>query len=415
MYDCLKRYKTIIFNKKVLIIDRESKAILKLDLDKYNRINNKDLEYKLDKYFNRYIDEESIENDISTAYFMVTNKCNLKCEFCSAMANIDGVSNLNFDFVKNEILPKLKKIGVSNIVISGGEPLLVNNLSEIVNEIRKELDVSITLQTNGVIVNEVLVNQLKDKIDYIDCSIQYYFQKMDKYSELEEKVILLKKITKNLGMSFVIDSKNKEFVYTVLDLCNKYDLMLSLKFVDPIGNAINNNVPVLSDADKIDIYNNIINYIIENEYYNLKFMSNFKANISFRESCGACKNIIAINSEGDIFVCYGLMEKEFLIGNIVDTNDNHIREKFRKKDFKFDYSNLFEKDAFKKCRECKIKEICAGKCGAVKHYNNVSINQCDFIKLILIYSAFYYDENESMKENLIKFKECIKQKVYLDV
>ena len=33
-------------------------------------------------------------------------------------------------------------------------------------------------------------------------------------------------------------------------------------------------------------------------------------------------------------------------------------------------------------------------------YNNVSINQCDFIKLILIYSAFYYDENESMKENL---------------
>ena len=57
MYDCLKRYKTIIFNKKVLIIDRESKAILKLDLDKYNRINNKDLEYKLDKYFNRYIDE----------------------------------------------------------------------------------------------------------------------------------------------------------------------------------------------------------------------------------------------------------------------------------------------------------------------------------------------------------------------
>ncbi len=58
-----------------------------------------------------------------------TTICNLKCPFCFGPKVVSKKTELNIDIWKNAI-SKFRNQGVENIVISGGEPLLYDNILE---------------------------------------------------------------------------------------------------------------------------------------------------------------------------------------------------------------------------------------------------------------------------------------------
>ena len=89
----------------------------------------------------------------------VTSDCNLQCSYC-ATGKKQKNSLLSFDKI-TKIVNAASKIGISKIRITGGEPLLRENLSKLINqisEIKGINDISIT--TNGYRLPE-LASELK--------------------------------------------------------------------------------------------------------------------------------------------------------------------------------------------------------------------------------------------------------------
>ncbi len=91
----------------------------------------------------------------------LTNRCNLKCIMCSfhnyPMDIKDELSTKDIISMLDQI--KILKIG--NITFSGGEPLLRDDIFEIIHYASR-LGLNTTLLTNGTIVNDGMVKKIKD-------------------------------------------------------------------------------------------------------------------------------------------------------------------------------------------------------------------------------------------------------------
>ncbi len=96
----------------------------------------------------------------------VTEKCNLKCVYCLSDAPFMAErktkdDKLSFDEIKNEIV-EAKKLGIKTVSITGsGEPLLYENLEELIKFIRS-LDLKVVLFTNSILLTKDLANFLYD-------------------------------------------------------------------------------------------------------------------------------------------------------------------------------------------------------------------------------------------------------------
>ena len=102
----------------------------------------------------------------------LTYRCNHRCLFCSCPweAEADGVPKYEKgeelqlkDWEKG--LDKLHPLGVKNVSISGGEPLLKDCLMDLLDYIRRKnvynKDGSIVLISNGLLMNETLLSAFK--------------------------------------------------------------------------------------------------------------------------------------------------------------------------------------------------------------------------------------------------------------
>jgi MoaA/NifB/PqqE/SkfB family radical SAM enzyme len=115
----------------------------------------------------------------------ITGYCNLRCKHCCINANENFKVFPDFEEVKR-IIEEMKEIKVKAIYISGGEPLLWEN---IYNFIHYSKDVGIevlSLSTNGVCITPLTAKKLKEAwIDKIQISLDHYE---------EEKIICLEEV-----------------------------------------------------------------------------------------------------------------------------------------------------------------------------------------------------------------------------
>lgn len=80
--------------------------------------------------------------------FYVTARCNLACEQCNIIYANSDVSEIQIDGI-GKIAENLKRIGVSIVLLTGGEPFVRKDLPEIVREFKKR-DMHVRIQTNGL-------------------------------------------------------------------------------------------------------------------------------------------------------------------------------------------------------------------------------------------------------------------------
>lgn len=80
--------------------------------------------------------------------FYVTARCNLACEQCNIIYANSDVSEISLEGVK-KIAENLEKIGVSIVLLTGGEPFIRKDLPEIVREFASR-GIHVRIQTNGL-------------------------------------------------------------------------------------------------------------------------------------------------------------------------------------------------------------------------------------------------------------------------
>jgi radical SAM protein with 4Fe4S-binding SPASM domain len=100
------------------------------------------------------------ENGLYTAEIRLTKACNLSCRHCSVSAGAKCEDELTFEELK-EIINQLSDLGAIYVVFTGGEPLLNNNLTHLVQyAVSKGLRVSI--DTNGTLLSSEKAVALKN-------------------------------------------------------------------------------------------------------------------------------------------------------------------------------------------------------------------------------------------------------------
>ena len=103
---------------------------------------------------------DKFERPIISLRISITNRCNVKCFYC----HHDGIIPQRYEMTPDEISRVTKvaaNIGVQKIRLSGGEPLIRKDITEIVEKIAKIGFKDIAITTNGTLLGKY-AEELKD-------------------------------------------------------------------------------------------------------------------------------------------------------------------------------------------------------------------------------------------------------------
>jgi radical S-adenosyl methionine domain-containing protein 2 len=104
---------------------------------------------------------------IRSANWHLTTRCNYHCKFCFAQKLDNEIRNLK---CAEEVLKKLKAIGIEKINFAGGEPLL-HPLFFDITKMAKDLAFTVSILSNGYYLNRDIVSKLSLYVDWIGLSV----------------------------------------------------------------------------------------------------------------------------------------------------------------------------------------------------------------------------------------------------
>ena len=91
--------------------------------------------------------------------FYITSRCNLACEQCNIIYADAKHQEMNIKQI-NQVAENLKKIGVTIVLLIGGEPFVRKDIAEIVKAFTSR-DIHVRMQTNGIATPEQLEECVK--------------------------------------------------------------------------------------------------------------------------------------------------------------------------------------------------------------------------------------------------------------
>lgn len=159
----------------------------------------------------------------------ITSRCNLNCKFCDGAPK--DIADTPFSDVR-KVIDKLKKSNVKRIVITGGEPLLYNEIDNLIEYI-KNMDIEIYLSTNGYFL-EKHIDTIINNVSCIGLPLDASSPKICELMTRKEN-----QISTTLKAIEIIKSKKPNIVVKVGTVVSKinideidkiYNLLISLKY-----------------------------------------------------------------------------------------------------------------------------------------------------------------------------------------
>ena len=307
----------------------------------------------------------------------LTNKCARNCKHCSSNAtnNIDNLKELDFDSVY-KIITEAKVMGVEDIVFTGGEPLMYDSLSELV-ELTSKLEMKSTIYTFAYRTDETLnkykhlinlglnkiVYSLADSLsDEKDISIynnQEFFDKV--FEENDAK----------LGFHYTVSkdsySKFKDVIISAINTFKSrkyFDKVSLLRFV-PHGKGT--TYMDLSKEQLLDIKDFYLNFADKNR---IRLGSPWNILGIENSPCIIADKIMIIGFDGIAYPCDSI--KYFtelgISGNI---NDNSLMDMYNSEYF----SNIRNFNIDNSCSSCEQYSICKSGCIGQKIIANYTDNK----------------------------------------
>jgi Fe-coproporphyrin III synthase len=159
----------------------------------------------------------------------MTKRCNLKCVHCYAFAEGEGVRKGELSTEEGKtFLKDLAAFGVPVILFSGGEPLLREDLPELIDYAVK-LGMRAVISTNGTLITEEKARIFsRFSLSYIGVSLDGIGQVNDAfrgvrgaYEKAIEGIRNAKKAGIKVGLRFTINKRNYKEIPAVFDLIEK--------------------------------------------------------------------------------------------------------------------------------------------------------------------------------------------------
>ena len=300
----------------------------------------------------------------------VTSKCNLRCKHCR-------VNEIGYDMTLDEIeevFNKLTDFKPRGVFISGGEPLIRDDIVEIVKKSKKLAPVTI-LNTNSLLLTENKLKELVDSgLNYMQVSVDGieeqhdYIRGKGTYKKTIEKMKMINEYSDQikLHISSVVSQKNidymEEFARQILEI-EKINVQI-LGFKRFIPNNVLKDTAALGKDGLKKLYKNL--ELLQKKYNEkttivsdmpMKNVFNEKRAIEvmkkYNLSCVGCSagvNGISIRNDGTVTPCTLLY---ISCGNILKQNLKEILQNA-------DMVKIKNRELKGKCGKCQYKLICGG-------------------------------------------------------
>ena len=182
--------------------------------------------------------DTTTQNAITPPFWLLaelTYRCPLHCVFCYNPLNYAAIQNelTTAEWIK--VMREARQLGAAQLGFSGGEPLMRDDLEELVDEAHR-LGFYINLITSGVGLNEKRIQALKTAgLDHIQLSFQDSTQEMNdflsstKTFELKKRVAaLIKQYNYPMVMNVVLHRHNLPHIDKIIEMA----LSLEAEYVE---------------------------------------------------------------------------------------------------------------------------------------------------------------------------------------
>jgi radical SAM protein with 4Fe4S-binding SPASM domain len=293
----------------------------------------------------------------------LTSRCNERCVHCyipheNKITDIDPM--LFYD-----VLDQCRNMGLLNLTLSGGEPMLHKNFCDFLRKVR-EYDFSINILSNLTLLNDDIIAEIKaNRISAVQASL--YSMNPDIHDSItklpgsfDKTMNAILKLIENdilLQISCPTMKQNKGCYADVLNWAQEHKLRSSTDFImmaryDHTTGNLDNRLS-LKEAEAVinDIVINSIEY--QREISGNDFEERNQRDRSNDLVCGVCVSNICMVANGNVYPCPGW--QDYVCGNLREQSLQDIWENSPK----VKYLRDLRKKDFPKCLACEDKAFCA--------------------------------------------------------
>lgn len=324
----------------------------------YKAENKKNIQERYSLYRNnKMLNSETFLNeymrDNPTLLFLqieILNKCNERCVHCY-IPHQDKNKTLDRDTLLS-VLEQFRDMGGLFLIISGGECMLHPHFMELLRQ-AKEMDFAVTVLTNLTVLNDEVIERLKEtSISRVQVSLYSMMPEIhDSITQIpgsfKKTYNAIRRLMDNdipVEISCPIMKQNKESYRDVYQFARDNNLIIGVDYImAACGDHTTVNLENRISPDEIE---GVIRYIVEtDDFYKKRILvrdfetvnrTKFENDIV----CNTCVNSLAISSRGDIIPC--AMWYGNILGNLKYNTLSEIwntspkiksLQKIRKKDF----------------------------------------------------------------------------------
>lgn len=307
----------------------------------------------------------------------VTNRCNLKCKHCVYTSGEWDMPDMTLETVK-KIIPALKKLGVEEVHITGGEPLVNKEFFEIARCLH-ENGFGTRVQTNGILITPDIAKRLKE------CGIEYVLISID---GLEKTHNSFRNNDKSFNyaikaVKICLEAGLYTRVNTVINKSNVQDLPELIKYINnlkpdqhsffyltPVGRGKNIKNLMLSLEEWKEVEKIVEKSGRENKCIEKIRLQNVIKNNEDDKKCRDDNCLILAN--GDVYHCVFFIYSPYKLGNIYNED---LYEIWTKNIDKVLEETSNEKILSKQCN--KQKQNCQCNCSGLAYNLTGSVKACD--------------------------------------
>ena len=290
---------------------------------------------------------------MKTLYVVLTNKCTLSCKYCFYNAGLSSKNACDLKAVK--ILDKIKDFSkyFDNILFTGGESLLSEDIFQLASECKK-YNLKTSIITNGTLLTEEICKKICSTFDKVAISLDSLDPKLNdltrgKFSSVKKGLDMLLKIRPvNLEIEILqtISAVNYKSIDEMIKFCNDENIKLWLQPVDLNVNSASYGLLSLKllNKEKLDEFKTNLRKWIKfkssGDRKEEKALNGFLDNINnlikdktIKVKCKMGIDNFVLEPDGNIYSCFS--RKDLFFGNIYQTDLSVIMDKskdvFKKK------------------------------------------------------------------------------------
>ncbi len=322
---------------------------------------------KIFQYFYSFLQKGLVHVNLQLLY-----DCNFKCDICDFWkTSYKDYPRLSIDQVKL-ISEKLKHFGPQIISIGGGEPLIHNNLVEITN-VLSENNFPVMISNGWYVTPENAKSifnagmyEVSISVDYISPEKHDTQRQMD--GSFDRAIKALKVLNENrsnsrqrVHMISVVMDDNIEDIEPLIQLSEKIGITYLVTFYSSSRGKKSNRYAEDEIANHLlKLKRKYKSFVAITDYLSQYAKSGVNGKPATR--CYAGKNLLNINSQGDITYCIDRLDEP--LGNIFSDTVDQLNQKILNKHNHINKCN----DCWTSCRG-NIESIMYGKKSFKNYYN----------------------------------------------